>query len=574
MPELRDNRVSERVADAAVHALGPVHEDPGAALWHRGNGGEAIPGVSTPLNADFWRGSAEVALLSSFYRLGAISAAERGAPDGHDSPYAGQVCRFFYGRLATDFDVVCSLYGRLPGVDPNIIEEQMLGRSRGLERPRTSRPRLLLAATKTSSTVAALPGIVRRRARRTNAWWSASIASLAHAGPPAALAMFRDARDRMRDDLGIQVAIGSLQPGFVAQLERTAGRAGSDEDVTERVLSGVAGIAEARMMADLWDVAHGRDTIDRFVTRYGYYAPDEGELSTVSWREDPSALDGVLAAYRAMPADEGPVERLRARADASRIARRQMFDRCPRSRRARLHFLLRLARRYTELREEGKVLMLECLDVARGAARVIGIELASRSVIDRPDDVFFLTLPEVERAVEATDAEGSTLRAMVAERRRAHARYRELLLPLAFTGEELRVAIDAQVDGDGPSPAPTESLQGLGVSAGEATGIARVILDSLECRDFAPGEILVCPTTDPGWAPVLSLAGGVVLDMGSALSHGAIVARELGVPCVANTTDGTRRIPNGARVRIDGGTGLVQVLDPAPTSASESGSDA
>ncbi len=150
-------------------------------------------------------------------------------------------------------------------------------------------------------------------------------------------------------------------------------------------------------------------------------------------------------------------------------------------------------------------------------------------------------------------------------------RYRELLLPLAFTGEELRVAVDDQIDHLVTIPAPTESLEGIGVSAGEATGIARVILDSLECRDFAPGEILVCPTTDPGWAPVLSLAGGVVLDMGSVLSHGAIVARELGVPCVANTIDGTRRIPNGARVRIDGSTGVVQVLDAAPTSAPGSG---
>ena len=562
MPDLRDNRVRGATSRAGLHAPGPVNDDPGTALWHRGNGGEAIPGVSTPLNADYWRASMEVALLSTFHRLGAISTAERGTPDGHGSPYAGRICRFFYGRLASDFDVVCSLYGRLPGVDPNVIEEQMLGRARGLEWPRTARRRLLLAAVKTSWSVAALPGIVRRRARRTDAWWTSSTDSIADADARTALAVFRDARGRMRHDLAIQVAIGSLQPGFVDQLRRTASRARVADDITESLLSGVAGIAEGRMMAALWDVAHDGQSINRFVARYGYYAPDEGELSTRSWREDAGGLAGVLAAYRAMPAADSPVARLRARAEAYQVARRRALRICPRSKRVRLRVVLRIARRYAELREEGKVLMLQCLDVARAAARVVGESLAARSVIERADDAFFLTLEEAEHAI----TDNHDLRSLVADRRRLHEQYQELLLPLAFTGDELRAAVDRQLDRSEPQPTRAAHIEGLGVSAGDATGIARVILDPLECRDFAPGEILVCPTTDPGWAPVLSIAGGIVLDMGSMLSHGAIVARELGVPCVANTTDGTRRIPSGARVRIDGSTGVVEVLDPAPTS--------
>ena len=113
-------------------------------------------------------------------------------------------------------------------------------------------------------------------------------------------------------------------------------------------------------------------------------------------------------------------------------------------------------------------------------------------------------------------------------------------------------------------PAAANTLQGLGVSAGVVEGTARVIASALETVE--PGEILVCPFTDPGWTPLLIVAAGVVLDVGGTMSHGAIIARELGIPCVLGTENGTARISTGDRLRVDGGAGIVEILERAATS--------
>ena len=105
-----------------------------------------------------------------------------------------------------------------------------------------------------------------------------------------------------------------------------------------------------------------------------------------------------------------------------------------------------------------------------------------------------------------------------------------------------------------------EEITGLGVSPGVVEGRARVVLDAA-ASELEPGEVLVCETTDPSWASLFLVASALVIDIGGALSHGAIVARELGVPCVINTRTGTRRLRTGDRLRIDGGAGLVTVLE-------------
>ncbi|MGX9225229.1 PEP-utilizing enzyme [Streptomyces albus] len=93
-------------------------------------------------------------------------------------------------------------------------------------------------------------------------------------------------------------------------------------------------------------------------------------------------------------------------------------------------------------------------------------------------------------------------------------------------------------------------------------GVVRVVHDAA-FTEVEPGDILVCATTDPSWASVLFLSGALVVDVGGPLSHAAVVAREIGVPCVVGTGDGTRALATGDRVRVDGGAGTVEVLDRA-----------
>jgi len=106
-----------------------------------------------------------------------------------------------------------------------------------------------------------------------------------------------------------------------------------------------------------------------------------------------------------------------------------------------------------------------------------------------------------------------------------------------------------------------EELEGIPASAGVARGTARVILSPFEAGAFERGDILVCRFTDPSWTPIMSLAGGIVADIGGALSHGAIIARELGIPAIVNTRRGTRRIPDGAQIEIDGTTGRIAIFE-------------
>ena len=104
-----------------------------------------------------------------------------------------------------------------------------------------------------------------------------------------------------------------------------------------------------------------------------------------------------------------------------------------------------------------------------------------------------------------------------------------------------------------------EAISGLGVSAGVAEGRVRVVVDP-SFAEVEPGEVLVTSTTDPSWASIMFISRGLVVDVGGALSHASVVARELGIPCVVNTRTGTRDIRTGDVLRIDGTTGTVDVL--------------
>ena len=105
-------------------------------------------------------------------------------------------------------------------------------------------------------------------------------------------------------------------------------------------------------------------------------------------------------------------------------------------------------------------------------------------------------------------------------------------------------------------------ITGIGVSAGVVEGVARVVLEP-DFAEIEPDEILVSPTTNPSWSSIMFVSAGLVVDIGGALSHAAVVARELGLPCVVNTQVGSRVINTGDRLRLDGKEGTVEILERA-----------
>src|SRR5262249_10209589 len=132
-----------------------------------------------------------------------------------------------------------------------------------------------------------------------------------------------------------------------------------------------------------------------------------------------------------------------------------------------------------------------------------------------------------------------------------------VVLPHVWRGEPA-VEIAAQAVEVAADHGP-DTVEGLGVSAGIAEGIVRVIRDLGEA-DIDEGSVLVCRATDPSGASLVPLAEAVITDVGRAMSHAAIVCRELGLRCVAGTRNGTTTLRDGMRVRVDGTTGRVEIL--------------
>jgi pyruvate,water dikinase len=212
--------------------------------------------------------------------------------------------------------------------------------------------------------------------------------------------------------------------------------------------------------------------------------------------------------------------------------------------------LLRRAARTVPLRGIAKDSYLQATDVIRAAARRIGQLLADADIIDSPHDIVFLTDAEISSGPPVE------VRALVACRRQRYEHYRSLDIPTTWVGQPEPVT--ASTDGLGASQ-NTPTLTGAGVSPGVIEGPARVVTDP-SFDDVEPGEVLVAPATDPSWASVMFLASALVVDIGGTLSHAAIVARELGVPCVVNTITATRTIRTGDHLRVDGALGVVTIL--------------
>jgi pyruvate,water dikinase len=286
----------------------------------------------------------------------------------------------------------------------------------------------------------------------------------------------------------------------------------------------------------LWEHARGGSGLERF----GHRGPGEQDVAIPRLAEDQALLSRLLenAARVASPADRWKQGRLR------RERRMEEFL----SRAPLLRPLARLATRLYPFRENGKHYLMLIFHRARRALLEIGRGLQSDGLVDRPDDIFFLTIGELERlARERTD-----VRAVIEARRAEARRFDRVRAPLVVASRGPAI--------DGRPPGTREGgLRGDPVSSGTASGRVRVILDPAADTALQPGEILVAPHTDPGWTPLFLSAAAVVTEVGGMLSHAAVVARELGVPAVVNVAGATRLLKTGDVVTVDGTTGEIRI---------------
>ncbi|MBF6072459.1 phosphoenolpyruvate-utilizing protein [Nocardia farcinica] len=298
---------------------------------------------------------------------------------------------------------------------------------------------------------------------------------------------------------------------------------------------------------------------DDLLYRYGSRSTQEWEANAKTWESFPAIPLGMIDRMRLQPEDKSPAvqsRRLREERESTlRRVRAQLADR-PEQLQA-LEAALRSVAVYSPARELSKTNTVRVLHEGRLPMVELGRRYAAAGHFRRAEDIVMFREEELDALIANPGGFGS----LIEERWEWFDQLSELEPPFIIeTGKVPPVTtwpkrkdpvVDVAVSG--------EVLTGLPACAGVASGVARVIEDPEDAGDLQPGEILVAPLTDPGWTPIFTSAEAVVVNVGSSMSHAAIVSRELGIPCVLGVKNATKRITDGARLTVDGGAGTVTV---------------
>lgn len=291
-----------------------------------------------------------------------------------------------------------------------------------------------------------------------------------------------------------------------------------------------------------------------FIREFGFRGQCEADPSAADWEEEPAFALSAIKTYLRAGAEKNPYKLEEAAAQRREAIETSLFAALPRGERKEFRRLLRTGQKFARLREGSKANWVRTMRPMRRPVVELGTRLAARGIIDQPADIWYLLDSEVEQAVGRT-LDAAEAKAAVARRKETRKRLALYTLPEVFT-TPVDVTLIPQ------SEAMTGGvLLGMPVSAGKASGRARVVLsaDAAEEVDLEPGEVLVAPYTDAPWTPLFVPAAAVVVETGGILSHAATVAREFGIPAVVAVKGATRLIKTGQQVTVDGNTGQVTV---------------
>ncbi|HEX6075873.1 MAG TPA: rifamycin-inactivating phosphotransferase [Micromonosporaceae bacterium] len=302
-----------------------------------------------------------------------------------------------------------------------------------------------------------------------------------------------------------------------------------------------------------------RDAIEAWLDKYGMRCVGEIDITRPRWSERPSTLVPMILGniknfelgesrrrfeqgrQEAWKKEQELLERLRALSDGERKAEetKRMIDR---------------VRTFIGYREYPKYGMVSRYFMYKRALLNEAERLVEAHVLRDKEDIFYLTFQELHDVVRTNHVDDQ----LIGRRKDAFRSYQALTPPRVLTSEGEVVTGSYRRD-----DVPPGALVGLPVSAGTAEGRARVILDMAEA-DFEPGDILVTAYTDPSWTPVFVAIEGLVTEVGGIMTHGAVIAREYGLPAVVGVEHATRLIRDGQRIRVHGTNGYVEIL-PCPT---------
>ncbi len=361
------------------------------------------------------------------------------------------------------------------------------------------------------------------------------------------------ASDALLDLISGLGEVPSASPSWgLWQLSRAAN---ADRQVTARFDAGPGAVWAALQSGEL---AGFGAQFDEFLDAYGQRGPNEWDIRAVSWEAGPEQALALVDSMRRTPDDNSPDnrhERLAAtRAAAARRVRAGLAG--DETQLATFETALQSAARTIPLREQTKLIAVTTINEVRMAIRELGRRGVDAGRFAAPEDVMMLLESELDDYI----ADPEPFVSVIADRLAQYRLLFEIDPPFIVDDDPAPLPDWKRRTRPNPAAATTgDVLRGIGGSAGQYTGTARVVHDLQAAMALEPGEVLVAPLTDAAWTPLFLVAGAVVVDVGAMNSHAVVVSRELGIPCVLSIEDATERLRDGMQLSVDGTAGTVTV---------------
>jgi phosphoenolpyruvate synthase/pyruvate phosphate dikinase len=314
---------------------------------------------------------------------------------------------------------------------------------------------------------------------------------------------------------------------------------------------------DAGFLTNLTEVAGGKEMLpffQEFLQKYGMRGTGEIDITRPRWREEPTRFVPMVLSYvksarpgqhrRNFEAGKKEAELMEARL-VNRLRKKPMGFLKARI----MQRLIRVYRSLIGMREHPKYYIVQNLDWIKQAIMQEANTLVAAGVLQNDDDIFWFSLPEIKEIIERQQADQSII-----EKRKSQYRLDSKLIPpraMTSEGEIINPRSAVRI--------PAGALVGSPVSAGTIEGRARVVL-KLEEAHLNKGDILVAAYTDPSWTPLFPLAAGLVTEVGGLMTHGAVVAREYGIPAVVGVEGATQKIADGRLIRVNGTQGIIEFV--------------
>jgi rifampicin phosphotransferase len=558
-------------------------------VYTRANGGEVLPDPSSPLNVTMvWNEG-----LNLGWRDGYVHTLGTHRPDELDEIMPETVGNFA-GYHYVNFSVTELIGARLPGMTVPLWNSLWVGDHADtpeyVEKPGDVDPSLtehLQQKAAWALTTTSFPEVeeAKRRARvaresrpdlttlsdaelvaRARSFvddlryaysYHVPATTLSMVGPATATPLLTEIGEL--DKLGALMSglgdVDSAAPSFA--MWELARLAKNSPVLSEMFSAGVADLLQRLRASDDPAAAEFGQRFDKLIYEYGSRAPNEWDLRSDSWETKPAlallAIDRMrLSGDQADPFVIKENNRIRREQLTDELAAKMPNDD------ARQSFLEACSAitRWMPWRERTKTACVRSMGEMRMALFELGRRMVERGVIDDHHDITMV----IERELDDFVADPASFQEELRKRVRDYALLFHLEPPFFMTENRPLSEWPSRKERKVQQAAPGEVLTGVAGSPGKARGRARIITDPYEIGDYAPGDVLVAPQTDPAWTPLFVPAAAVVVNVGATITHAVIVCRELGLPCAVSVSDATLKIPDGVMIEVDGTAGTVTLL--------------